>query len=364
MAPREDSGTLVAPGVRQGAATSGLRPFVSVVVPCRNEAPYIEAMLDSLLANTYPRDRLEVLIVDGMSDDGTRAAIEDYAKRHPMIRLIDNPDRTTPRALNRGIAGARGSIIMRMDAHATYPPNYVTDLVAGMERTGADCVGAAWRTQPGNGTIIAQAIAAALAHPFGIGNARYRLGTDRLRDVDTLQCATYRRAVFERLGLFDEDLLRSQDSEFTFRLLRAGGRAVLVPGVVVDYYTRESLGKVWRMFFQYGYFKPLVARKVRAVMTARQLVPSLFVVSVGLTALLGPWLGAARLLLGLLLGAYLGADLLAAATVARRHGILVGFASGLVFPVVHLAFGLAYLRGTLDFVIRRRRQVPAVSLSR
>jgi glycosyltransferase involved in cell wall biosynthesis len=341
-----------------------MMPFVSIVVPCRNEAAYIRQTLDSILANEYPRDRLEVLIVDGMSDDGTRAVIAECARRHPVIQLLDNPKRATPHALNLGISRARGSIIMRMDAHASYPPNYIADLVDCMERTGADSVGASWRTQPGDTTIMARAIAAALAHPFGIGNSRFRLGTDRLRDVDTLACGCYRREVFERLGLFDEELLRSQDSEFTFRLLRAGGRVMLVPGVIVNYYTRESLGKLWRMFFQYGYFKPLVARKVGAVMTARQLVPALFVSTVGLAALLAPWFSAARVLLALALGAYVTADFLAAAILARRTGMLVGLASSLVFPVVHLAYGFAYLLGTLDFVIRRRRDVPAVSLSR
>src|SRR5256884_1083491 len=229
------------------------------------------------------------------SDLGPRAVITDYASRYPMIQLLDNPERTTPHALNLGIARARGRIIMRMDAHAAYPTNYIADLVDCMERTGADSVGASWRTQPGDTTIMAGAIAAALAHPFGIGNARYRLGTDRVRDVDTLQCGCYRRDVFERLGLFDQDLLRSQDSELTFRVLRAGGRVLLVPGVVATYYARVALDKLWRMFFQYGYFKPLVARKVGAVMTARQLVPALFVFTVGLAAVFAPWFGPARI---------------------------------------------------------------------
>jgi glycosyltransferase involved in cell wall biosynthesis len=343
---------------------AGVRPFVSIVTPCRNEAAYIGRMLDSIFANEYPRDRFEVIIVDGMSDDGTRDVIADYASRYPMIRMLDNPHRTTPHALNLGISRARGAIIMRMDAHAHYPPNYILDLVAWLERSGADSVGATWRTQPGDKTIMARAIAAALAHPFGTGNARYRLGTNRLRNVDTLQCACYRREVFERLGLFDEDLLRSQDSEFTFRLLRAGGRVLLVPGVTVKYYVRESLGKLWRMFSQYGYFKPLVARKVGAVMTTRQLIPALFVCTVGLAALLAPVFTTARGLLLLALGAYLAADLTVAGTLARRRGILVGLASAVVFPVVHLAYGVSYLRGTLDFVIRRRREAPVVSLSR
>src|SRR5918996_918776 len=266
------------------------RPLVSIVIPCRNEVAHIRRMLDSVLANEYPRDRLEVLIVDGMSDDGTRAVLTDYAGRHPLIHLLDNPKRTTPHALNLGISRARGAIIMRMDVHAFYPPNYIAGLVDCMEQTGADSVGGSWLTQAGDTTIVARAIAAVLAHPFGNGNADYRFGTGRPREVDTLQCGCYRREVFQRLGLFDEDLLRSQDSEFTFRLLRAGGRVLLVPGVVAKYYARDSLGKLGRMFFQYGYFKPLVARKVGAVMTARQLVPALFVSSVRVVALFAPWL--------------------------------------------------------------------------
>jgi GT2 family glycosyltransferase len=347
-----------------GIAESGPRPFVSVVVPCRNEVAYIRQMLDSVLANEYPRDRLEVLIVDGMSDDGTRAVIAEYARRYPMIRLLDNPRRTTPCALNAGISRARGAIIMRMDVHACYPPNYMAGLVDCLERTGADGVGASWLPHPGDTTIIARAIAAAMAHPFGNGNAEYRFGATRPREVDTVQCGCYRREVFQRLGLFDEALLRSQDSEFTFRLLRAGGRVLLVPGVVAKYYVRDSLGKLWRMFFQYGYFKPLVARKVGAIMTARQLVPALFVSTVLLTALLAPWFGAARVLLELALGGYVAAALAAAAMVVRRRGARVGLASGLVFPVVHVAYGAGYLLGTLEFVLRRRSDVPAVSLSR
>lgn len=217
------------------------RPFVSIVVPCRNETEYIRPLLDSILANTYPRDRLEVLIVDGMSDDGTRAVIAEYVARHPVIRLLDNPKRITPCALNLGISRARGTIIVRMDAHASYPPNYVADLVDWLERTGADNVGGAWVTLPGGDTATARAIAAALSHPFGIGNARYRLGTTELREVDTVPFGCFRRDVFDRVGLFDEELVRNQDDEFNFRLLRAGGRILLVPGVVSHYYARRTL---------------------------------------------------------------------------------------------------------------------------
>src|SRR6266699_2287717 len=128
------------------------RPLVSIVLPCRNEAEYIRPLLESVLANDYPQDRLEVLVVDGLSDDGTRAVVADYARRYPMIQVLDNPKRTAPHALNLGITRARGAIIMRMDAHAVYPPNYVADLVDWLERTGADYVGGAWVTLPADGT--------------------------------------------------------------------------------------------------------------------------------------------------------------------------------------------------------------------
>ena len=340
------------------------RPVVSIVVPCRNEAEYIGPLLDSILANEYPRDRLEVLIVDGMSDDGTRAVIAGYASRHSVIKLLDNPKRITPCALNLGISRTRGTIIMRMDAHVHYPPTYVADLVDWLVRTGADNVGGACVTLPANGTATARAIAAALAHPFGIGNARFRLGTTELRDVDTVPFGCFRREVFERVGLFDEDLVRNQDDEFNFRLLRAGGRVVIVPGVVSQYYARASLGKLWRMFFQYGYFKPLVARKVGAVMTARQLVPPLFVSILLLAALLAPWLRGARLILSLELGAYAAAELVGTAMVVGREGWVVGLTSSVVFPVLHVAYGVGYLLGTLDLLLRRRRKARPVPLTR
>src|SRR5256885_16134169 len=157
-------------------------------------------MLDSMLANAYPGDRLEVLIVDGMSDDGTRAVITDYASRYPMIQLLDNPERTTPHALNLGIARARGRIIMRMDAHAAYPPNYIADLVDCMERTGADSVGASWRTEPGDTTIMAGAPPPALAPPFGLGNPPPRPRTHRGRAGRPPPGGGYRRAGFDRPG--------------------------------------------------------------------------------------------------------------------------------------------------------------------
>ncbi len=346
------------------AAPTSPAPQVSVIIPCRNEVKYIGACLDSLLANDYPKERLEVLLVDGMSEDGTRALVERYSATHPLIRLVDNPRQITPVALNLGITRARGSVIVRMDAHAAYPSTYIRQLVTWLEQSGADGVGGRCVACPGSATAVAQAIAAALSHPFGVGNSYFRIGTAEPRWVDTVPFGCYRRDVFERVGLFDEELVRNQDNEFNFRLLRAGGRVLLVPGVVSKYYARESLGKLWRMFFQYAYFQPLVVRKVGAVMTARQLVPPLFVSSMVLVALFAPWLGAARLVLAVELGAYGAANLIVAAILARREGVLVGLLSSVVFPVLHFAYGVGYLRGIFDFLIRGKRSAPAMLLSR
>lgn len=342
-------------------------PFVSIVVPCRNEARYIRSLLDSILANAYPPDRLEVLIVDGMSDDGTRDVLAAYASRHPIIRLLDNPQRITPCALNLGITQARGAIIMRMDAHADYPSTYVADLVDWLERTGADYVGGAWVTRPADATPLARAIAAVLAHPFGIGDSRYRLGTNVVREVDTLPLGCFRRELFERVGLFDEDLVRNQDEEFSFRVLRAGGRILLVPGVLCSYYARRSLRQLGRMFYQYGFFKPLVALKIGRIMTLRQLVPAAFVLSLLLTVLAAPWVAAARVLGVLILGSYLALNIGCALALGWRHGARVGLAAAAVFLVVHLCYGCGFLRGALALLPRwrgRASQVRSTPLSR
>jgi glycosyltransferase involved in cell wall biosynthesis len=361
---------LVTPSVSKTSPPSSPRPprpLVSIVVPCRNEAEYIRPLLDSILANDYPREQLEVLVVDGLSDDGTRAVVADYARRHPMIHVLDNPNRTTPHALNRGITRARGAIIMRMDAHAHYPPNYVADLVDWLERTGADYVGGAWVTLPADGTPTARAIAAVLAHPFGIGDSRYRLGTNEVREVETLPFGCFRRELFERVGLFDEELARDQDEEFSFRVVRAGGRILLVPGVVSSYYARRSLRQLGRMFYQYGLFKPLVALKVGRIMTLRQVVPAAFVLSVLLTLVAAPWIAAARTLAALILGTYVAVNAGCALVLAWRHGTRVGLTAAAVFAVVHVCYGCGFLRGIVLLLARswgRQSDLSSTPLSR
>jgi glycosyltransferase involved in cell wall biosynthesis len=328
--------------------------LVSIVLPCRKEQGWIGKCLESVIANDYPKDRLEVLVVDGLSEDGTRAEVEAIAARHPFIHLLDNPKKITPTAMNIGIAAAKGDIIMRMDAHAEYPANYVSALVRWLEESGADNVGGLWITVPGGETPMAQAIALALTHPFGVGNSHYRLGVAKPRWVDTVPFGCYRKEVFQRIGAFDEELVRNQDLELNLRLKKSGGKILLVPDVACVYHARENLAKVWRMSYQNGYYNPLVIRKLQGRMTLRHWIPLLFVVSLFVTGVLAPWSWLMAVAFAAVVLAYAIPALVISCMTAMHKGLKQGLSLALVFPALHVSTGLGTLKGVLDFLILRR----------
>lgn len=349
------------------AAPDAEAAFVSIVVPCRNERAFITGCLDSIRATTWHADQLEILVVDGMSDDGTRDLLLEYARTWPVVRMLDNPQRITPVALNIGIRAARGDVIVRMDAHNFYPTDYVPRLVRGLYESGADNVGGLWITKPGNASPIAEAIALALRHPFGVGNAHYRVGATAPRWVDTVPFGCYRREVFDRIGLFDEELARNQDDEFNLRLIRRGGRILLLPEVTSEYHARENLGKLWRMYYQYGLFKPLVIRKIGAVLTVRQLVPACLVLALIVGAVGAVWSTVATVLLAALLLVYALATTAAALHAGRGHGWQALSRLVMVFPVIHLAYGSGFLRGFVRSIVLAgfsRGRPSSVSLTR
>jgi len=321
--------------------------LASIIVPCRNERAHIRECLETLLASDYPADRLEILVVDGMSDDGTRDIVAEVARAHPAVRLFDNPRRITPAGINIGIAEARGSVFLLIGAHAGFPPDYVSGLVGWLERSGADGVGGVCETLPGSGSPTARAIALAMAHPFGVGNSWFRIGTREPRAVDTVPFPCYRMELFGRIGLFDEALVRNQDDEFNARVLKHGGRLLLVPGVSSRYYARTRLRDLARMFYQYGLFKPAVIRKTGAVITTRQLVPATFTLTVAGFALLLPWWRGAGPVLAGILGLYCGVAFLVALRSGRRHGFRCVPALVAAFPVMHLSYGIGFLVGLI-----------------
>jgi len=346
--------------------TANDRPTISIVLPCRNEERYIGACLDSILATTYPLERIELLVVDGMSEDRTREIVAGYAARRSTIRLLDNRRCITPAALNMGIRAATGEIIMRMDAHVVYPPQYIPRLIDALQTSDADNVGGVILTLPADPSTMARAIAIGLSHPFGVGNAYFRIGVGAPRWVDSVPFGCFRRELFDRIGLFDEDLIRNQDDEFNLRLIKYGGRILLLPDVISYYFARRSLPDLARMYYQYGYYKPLVARKVDGVMTWRQLVPGLFVLTLIGTIVLAPVLLVRRV--GIAVAATYIATLLACVVGAvRRHGWRCALALAAVFPTIHFSYGFGSLRGAFDHLVQRRaarRDPTVVPLSR
>jgi len=332
-------------------------PLVTVVIPCRNEASFLEACLASVAASQYPNDRLEVLIIDGASEDDSRAIAEDYARRYPWMRVLSNPKRITPVALNLGIRAARGDIIFWMGAHSRYAPDYIPLAVHHLLQSGADNVGGIIVTVPRRDTAMGRAVVAALSHPFGVGNSYFRIATDQPRWVDTVFGGAYRREVFRDVGLFNERLVRGQDMEFNLRLKRAGKRTLLVPAIRCWYYARTDLATFWRHNWTNGVWAilPFLYSDVIPV-TWRHLVPLGFVAT-----LIGLGLGGflwrpAWWLLALAGAAYLLGSLAAAAQVAwrqrdPRYLVLLPLA----FASLHLAYGSGSLVGLLRLLGRWAR---------
>ncbi len=342
-------------------------PFVSIIIPCRNEKKFIAECLDSVIAQDYPQERLEILVVDGRSEDGTLGVVKEYSTKYLFIRALDNPQRIVSSAMNTGIREARGEVIVRMDAHSVYERNYVSNCVRHLSESGVDNVGGLFVTLPADDTSISNAIAYALSHPFGVGNSYFRIGSSEPRLVDTVPFGCYKREVFERIGFFDEDLIRNQDDEFNHRLIKNGGKVLLVPEIVSYYHARDSLAKLFRMYYQYGYFKPLAVRKLGSVLTWRQLMPSLLIVGViasfVLSFIFKPFKWPLFLVLSLYLAANLGFSFYIAAEKGLKYILTLPFA----FLTLHAGYGIGYLKGMWDFFILKkhtRKKVRDMPLTR
>jgi len=324
--------------------------IVSIIIPCRNEGKHIAKCLDSIIANDYPKDKLEVLVIDGMSEDGTREIIERYSQQYPNIKFLDNPKKIVPTAMNLGIKEANGDIIIRMDAHTEYPNDYVSKIVHWLEKSEVDNVGGICETLPGADTLQAKAIALAISSPFGVGNSMFRIGVKEPTYVDTVPFGAYRKEVFDKIGLFDEELVRNQDDEFNLRLIKNGGKILLVPEIVSYYYARDSLSKLWKMYFQYGYFKVRVIQKIGAILTIRQVIPSLFVGFLILTGLMSFLTNYFLWLFGGILGLYLLANIVFSFHIALKNGLKLILALPSAYATLHFGYGLGSVWGLIKIL--------------
>ena len=328
--------------------TSNLNPIASIVLPCRNEQGFIQECLESILAQDPPAGGLEILVADGMSTDGTREYLEQMAKMHTQIRVLDNPGRIVSTGLNAAIRAARADIIVRMDAHTIYEPDYVRQCLAVREQTGADNVGGPMRTTATK--YMERAIRAVFHSAFAVGGARSHAASFE-GFVDTVIYGCWEKSLFERIGYFDEELVRNQDDEHNFRLVRAGGKVFQSTRIRSRYHVRGSLKALFRQYMQYGYWKVLVIRKHRMPASWRHLVPGAFVGSLCLLTAIGLlWTPALWMAAGVAV-LYLAATLLAAVLIAADTQWILLPVMPVVIACFHIGYGYGFLRGILDFVI-------------
>jgi len=320
-------------------------PFVSVVIPCRNEGASLERCLESVLGSDYPPERMEILVSDGMSEDGTR----ELLKRFSGVRVLDNLARITPAALNLAVGAARGDFIVRVDAHSTIAPGYVPGLVEFLlQHPDAWGAGGRMATEPETNGMFAGPIVEVLSNRFGVGNSAFRTGGDEVQKVDTVFNCCWRRDVFDRVGLFHEQLVRSQDIEMSARIARAGGSLWLVPQAETTYFARTGFVAYLRHNWLNGIWSLLPAAYLGRLPVAwRHLIPLVFV-----AALLGSLAAGVALHLAwlpLLVGApYVLANLMASCEAGwRRRSYKLAFLLPLTFSGLHFAYGAGSLYGAI-----------------
>jgi succinoglycan biosynthesis protein ExoA len=321
-------------------------PFVTVVVPCRNEEKHISKCLESILANDYPKDRMEILVVDGTSEDRTREIVASYAQRFPWIRLVDNPQKHIPVAMNIGIRAARGERILKMDAHSTYQTEYISRCVHYQNVYGAENVGGVWKMVPGANTAMAKAIVFGLGHRFGSGNANVKIGVDKPTWSDAAAFGCFKKELFEGIGPYDEHLLSSSDLDLNQRIQAAGGGILLVPDVVINYAADANLRTFRRHVFADGVWVSYVLKFGKKAWSWRHWVPAAFVLSLvaafGLSAVNRGflWLGVS------IAGMYVAASLAVSLQIAvREQDPRFAFLLPIVFAVRHIVHGVGTLFG-------------------
>lgn len=322
-------------------------PVVSIVVPCRNEKNYIEACIHSILAQESPSGGFEIIVADGISDDGTRGILEKLAKEDPRLQVIDNPGRFAACGRNAGIRKARGKYIAILDAHAEYAQDYIRTCVELLDEHPEVCCSGGPIISRGKG-VFGQATAVAMSHPVGVGNARHRF--PYYEGYAEGACfPMFRREVFDELGLFDESLVRTEDDEFNYRIARNGGKIFISPRARCIYYVRETPSQLFWQYCQYGYWRVAVLRKYKLPASIRQIVPVTFfslmfaLIPVGFFSS-GWW----RLIAIVLPLTYMLMLIAAGIEVAKKQGIIVGLLFPIAAGIMHIAYTIGFFLGVIN----------------
>jgi succinoglycan biosynthesis protein ExoA len=321
-----------------------LHPLVTVAITCKDEEGYIEACVRAVQAQDWPRDRLEILVADGMSLDATREILGRLAAEDSRIRLVDNPARIQAAGLNECIRRARGEVIVRMDARSAYARDYVRQCILALDRTGADNVGGAAR--PMAKTFFQRCVAAALRSPLGIGGWKYR-NPEEQGFVESVRQGAFRRHVFEGVGMFDPKADNHEDAELNQRILEAGGRVYMSRDIVAHYYPRDSMGALARQYFQHGQGRARTLVKHRRLRSLRPALPFLGLLGEVILLVGGSWYVG-----GLSLAAYALATGAEAVRVARSEGPIAIPVVWAIFPVIHASHGAGFAAGLFKYAFQ------------
>ncbi len=326
-------------------------PFVSIIIPCRNEEKFIEMCLKSILANDYPKERMEIFIIDGESTDNTRLIIQKISEQYPFIQLMDNNKRITPSALNIGIKKAKGELIIRMDAHSLYKKNYISSCVAYSKKYNADNVGGIFATTTHAHTLVAQTIASALSHPFGVGNSAFRTYPKHVQEADTVAYGCYKREVFDRIGIFNENLARSQDMEFNIRLKKAGGKIILFPEIICYYLAPSTYIHFIKHTISDGIWAIYPMKFTKKFLAPRHYVPLMFILSLIINMALSVRFTFFRFLFLVIAASYILLNLIASAQVAyKKHNFRYLVLMPCIFFTFHLCYGIGSCIGLLKII--------------
>lgn len=336
-------------------------PFVSILIPIRNESAYIERCLEAVIAQDYPREKIEILIADGMSDDGTREKLLPFLVSYPQISLVDNPEKFVAPGLNRLILRSKGEILIRVDGHCVIAGDYVRRCVAHILERNVDGVGGPMQSIGED--LVSEVIALAMSSKFGVGGSAFRTETGKTRLVDTVPFPAYTREIIQKVGLYDEELVRNQDDEYNYRIRKSGGQILMAADVQSEYYTRGTLGKLWRQYLQYGFWKVRVLQKHPRQMSLRQFVPPLFVFAILAAVAAGmffTWGGIA--LLGIV-AAYGITAMVVSWLIVRKKGWRDFGGILLAFATIHISYGVGFWVGLFRFWNRwgdQKGHVPEV----
>lgn len=325
---------------------------ISVIIPCRNEVKFINECIEAIFNNVFiEKTELNVFVVDGMSDDGTRELILTLQSRFPSLHLVENEKQLTPFAFNLGIKSQKADFYQIVGARQIISQNYIQDgILKIIDNPEIWCIGGLVENVFTD--INSEIIAKAMGTSFGMGLGNFRIQTES-SFVDTVGTPLYPNHVFEKIGYFDEELVRNQDDDMNYRVSKAGGKIFFNAEISLKYYVRTKIDGLWRQFYQYGYWKVFVNKKHKAITTYRQLVPPLFV----LYCLLSPLI--------LFLGINFFLLIMTPVFLYLLVSILVSFQTSsklketpkiiIIFPILHFSYGFGYLNGIIDFLILNKK---------